>query len=448
MGLLKFAEYSITNEDRRNTTFSDINLELEFKKMHSMKIKSIDLEQYYSQQVTAKSFGKTIYRKLPEAKGAYDKLVKIEKNPAFNQIYIATWERHYPNGTVEILAPESQDTSTLYGIDQLFGGAYAGVLDENNRFKYDEINVDIVYKIICEEKLKKSFIHMVANHSAIKAGVKNLNPNSSYSDDSEFRYFEIPTKQYGMQGNKDHEVDDPRGVREMSQLINSLTQDDLLPDRANELYGLIGNVVSNSLGEYRNALISGDPNEVYKLLGKAFVKALQQNGRSSLGLANAFAANATKDLLSGELKKKIPFSANTLKGIFQAAISSTLNNDAIMRRFAGMGGVETPSYGMLQYFEINGRKYNANELIEIVGDRALIKTYMSDPMIVVNPDGSITSNNPYVQKVSNKNRPEFEGTIIIVQPDGTWKQIKLDTVEKRDSYLNRSNSSSQGTMFL
>ena len=47
MGLLKFAEYTITNEDRRNSVFSDINLESLFKRMHSMNIPNIDLEQYY-----------------------------------------------------------------------------------------------------------------------------------------------------------------------------------------------------------------------------------------------------------------------------------------------------------------------------------------------------------------------------------------------------------------
>ena len=245
MGLLKFAEYTITNEDRRNSVFSDINLESLFKRMHSMNIPNIDLEQYYSQQTTAKSFGKTIYRQLPETKSLYDKLVKIEKNPGFDQVYIATWERHNFDGTTQLLT-ESYDTSTLYGLDQLFGGAYAGELDSNNRFKYSELNIDLVYKIICEENIKNNFIHMMVNHSSIKAGVKNLNPNSSLYDESELRYFEVPTKQYGMQGNKDHEVDDPRGVREMSQLINSLTQDDLMPDAANELYGLIGNVVSSN----------------------------------------------------------------------------------------------------------------------------------------------------------------------------------------------------------
>ena len=65
----------------------------------------------------------------------YDKLVKIEKNPGFDQVYIATWERHNFDGTTQLLT-ESYDTSTLYGLDQLFGGAYAGELDSNNRFKY------------------------------------------------------------------------------------------------------------------------------------------------------------------------------------------------------------------------------------------------------------------------------------------------------------------------
>ena len=446
MGLLKFAEYTITNEDRRNSVFSDISLESLFKRMHSMNIPNIDLEQYYSQQTTAKSFGKTIYRQLPETKSLYDKLVKIEKNPGFDQVYIATWERRNFDGTTQLLT-ESYDTSTLYGLDQLFGGAYAGELDSNNRFKYSELNIDLVYKIICEENIKHNFIHMMVNHSSIKAGVKNLNPNSSLYDESELRYFEVPTKQYGMQGNKDHEVDDPRGVREMSQLINSLTQDDLMPDAANELYGLIGNVVSNALGEYRTALVSNNPNEVYKLLGKAFVKSMAQNGRSSLGLASAFAANATNDLLSGELKRKIPFSANTLKGIFQAAISSTLNNDALMRRFAGMGGVETPSYGMLQYFEINGKKLNANELLRLVGNRDMIKAYMSDPMLITDANGNITSNNPYVIPVTNQNKFGFEDTIIVIRDDGTWEYIKIDTVEKRDYYLNSSGLVSSGRIF-
>lgn len=435
MGLLKFAEYAITNEDRRNSMFSDESLELRFKKMHSIKISTdIDYSSYY------RNYGKEIYRQIPESGAKYDRLVKVVRSQNYPNLYNAFWERHNSDGTITMLTPENYDISTIYGMDWLFGGCYAGEINDNNRFEYTEINIELGTKIICNEGLKSKFIHMVANHSAIKAGVKNLNNNSRYNNEEDFDWFDVSAMSYGLQGNKDHDIDDARGVREMSQLINSLTQDGLLPEQANELYELIGNVVSESLGDYRSAIESGDPSKVYKILGKVFVKSLAQNGNSSLGLANAFAANAANDILKGDLKKKIPFSANTLKGIFQAAISSTLNNDAIMRRFAGMGGVETPSYNVLQYFEINDKKLNANEYLKLVGNRELARQYTQDHMIERSIDGWI-SKNPFVKRIDiNQYRPEFEDTLILIDPVGNISEpIKLDTVEKRDRILNLTN---------
>ncbi len=67
-----------------------------------------------------------------------------------------------------------------------------------------------------------------------------------------------------------------------------------------------------------------------------------------MGLAQSFISLAETKL--EETKYKLPFSARTVKPMFMAAITSALNSSSIKRKYPGLAGVQTPSYGIVQYF--------------------------------------------------------------------------------------------------
>ena len=49
-----------------------------------------------------------------------------------------------------------------------------------------------------DQPLKGAMIHMIANNSAVKEGVGNINPTSAWTDNSELSYMTIDTKHYGI----------------------------------------------------------------------------------------------------------------------------------------------------------------------------------------------------------------------------------------------------------
>lgn len=158
--------------------------------------------------------------------------------------------------------------------------------------------------------------------------------------------------------NPDHEIEDTRGVREMTQMISALVQNGYLMGDVNEIYEMIGSVALDSVRTIIDAVDANDENKIYQIIGEALVKAFDTNQKDVLGLAQSFVAIANRDLANGSYKTRIPFSANTIKGSFQSTITSFLNKDAIRRRFAGLGAIQTPSYGGVQYFMYNGKRLN------------------------------------------------------------------------------------------
>ena len=220
-----------------------------------------------------------------------------------------------------------------------------------------DANNDIVTTIVCEENLKDDFIALAANHSAIKTGVRNLNNSNVFSrnNDDALTYMEVSTVHYGIQMNPDHDIEHS-SVTEMSQMISSLVQSGLKTGEVNEIYEAIGMVALQAIDQLNLAIDRNDQTEIYKTVGEALVKAFSSGSKDVLGLAHAFVAIANKDLANKSYNTRIPYSANTIKASFQATITSFLNKEAIRRKYAGLGGVQTPSFGMIQYHQVGDYK--------------------------------------------------------------------------------------------
>lgn len=427
---LKHAEYTLTNEFRRNGEHTDFSYELLYKKMsslHSDKLGKVDLSKYYGKQSYKNSdeenitCTKDIYR-FNQDMLWYEKLTRIEQNGRNVRAY---WQPYTEDGSK---IPETEyyqdfELNTLYDLDQLFGGAYCAEFDENaNRFKWSELNQDLLTTIVCEEGLKQDFIALAANHSALKVGVKNLNRENpaQYGNNNPLKYFEVSTLCYGIQMNPDHDIEDTHGVREMSQMISALIQGGYLAGEVHEIYRMIGEVALDSVRAVINAVETENQDEIYEIVGNALLKAFDTNQKSVLGLAQSFIAMANKDLANGSFKTRIPFSANTIKGSFQATITSFLNKDAIRRRYAGMGGINTPSHGGIQYFQYNGKNLTWIEFLKAVKGKKNAESLLTD----LSWNG-IQFNNPSIVKTDRKNL-KLNDTIVYRDDLGVAHSIKLN----------------------
>jgi len=429
---LKHAEYTITNEFRRNGEFTEFSFELLYKKMSNIisdKIKNLDLSKYYGKTRRLNEQGDNIVCtrdvfKLNTNTFLHDKLVSIRKE---GNETICTWQSYNDDGTAipGTEFEERRNIQTLYDIDQLLGGAWCEVWDSDlNKFVFSEINQDILATVVAEENLKDCFIALAANQSAMKTGARNVNLKNPavYGNNDPLKYFEISTLHYGIQMNPDHDLEDSHGVREMSQMISALIQSGYLTGDVNEIYQMIGDVALDAVRATINAVESEDQDAIYRIIGEALVKAFDTNQKSVLGLAQSFVAMANRDLANGSFKTRIPFSANTIKGSFQATITSFLNKDAIRRRYAGLGGIQTPSFGGVMYFPYKGKRMTWLEFMKAVGGERNAKIAMTD----LSWNG-VQFNNPTIIPIKNRLSLGLNDTVVYRDAIGNPIVVKLST---------------------
>ena len=421
-GELKFAEYTLTNEMRRLgcevTDFSFENLYKLMSSINDRRISTIDFTRYYNPSNNDPNFSEEGQKTFNEEGEnitfiqhlyrynldllMHQKLLRIGQD---SRGIFAEWQDYNEDGTQfkdtfgEILThKEYLQSNTLYGLDQLFGGAYCEIFDKNlGKFVWSEANLDLLHTIVAEEKLKDDFIALAVNSSAIKTGARNVNDPEilKYGNTSVPKWFEVSTLHYGIQMNPDHEIEDTRGVREMTQMISALVQNGYLMGDVNEIYQMIGSVALDSVKSVIDAVDANDEDKIYQIIGEALVKAFDTNQKDVLGLAQSFVAIANQDLANGTYKTRIPFSANTIKGSFQATITSFLNKDAIRRRFAGLGAIQTPSFGGVQYFMLNGYRLNWVEFCKELNGRKAAEYAVTDYTW-----NGFSFNNKYIVKVN------------------------------------------------
>lgn len=192
-------------------------------------------------------------------------------------------------------------------------------------------------------------IAYVVDKSAIKVGAGNVNEMEAWYGDTKLRYITMRTRYLGVQMNAEHELEDS-DVTEMTQMISALSQNGYYADVVNEIYTDIGAVVAEALAEFKTAV--GDSNKIYKLLGKAFIDSFKNNDRDTIGLAQAFVLKATEALKSENPEYRIPFSAETVSGLFISTVSSMITKKGIRRKYDGFAGVLTPAFNQIQYYNV------------------------------------------------------------------------------------------------
>lgn len=229
----------------------------------------------------------------------------------------------------------------------------------------------------------------------------------------------------------EHELEDS-DVTEMTQMISAISSHGYTSDIANRVYTDIGNVILEALADYDAAIKNDDPKEIYKLLGEAFVKSFENNDRDTLGLAQAFVLKASKALKEGNYEFRLPFSAETVNGIFISTVSSLLTKKGIRRKYEGFAGVLTPSHDMIQYYNIGGTNMMYEQFADKVREMGIQPLYDENGRIIKTAAQRAVENltidgrpNPFLI-LTDPSEVDFEDTVVVFETDDSGKILHIE----------------------
>jgi hypothetical protein len=276
----------------------------------------------------------------------------------------------------------------------------------------------------------------------------------------------LPSQFGGVQLDADHSVEYAE-VTEMTQLISALIQRGYSKDIVRGIYQDIGETIVESVSDFNEALNSSDKNAVYRILGKALLESFAKGDKDAIGLAKTFVSIAQQFLNEENIKFKIPFSAATVYPQFLSVVTSNLVKSGIRRKYSGLISVLVPSHGMIQYFELDGQKYEYSELFDIISKKGVrgyivtesgftpvsdadamqyvakndpnfvsaLESAFNDEQIFMEQNGSmVLTNNPFIQQNVHKTEVTF-GDYVQVYDTTTGEEIyngTVETFEQRD----------------
>ena len=133
-------------------------------------------------------------------------------------------------------------------------------------------------------------------------------------------------------------------IREVSQVISSLSQNNDTSEFAQEVYRNIQTVIQTAMNRYLRYLDSNKIKELSEILSDKFIESIKRSDRDEV-----------TNVLMNTLKDQnidIPFSNQNFYDLFVRQIITTLNDEFITRRYPGLGAVLVPSHGMFQVYDV------------------------------------------------------------------------------------------------
>lgn len=475
--LLKWAVYSLSNMVRRNGIGSNANVESLVRRAYSKslsldQIKSLQLDEIYKNYLKK---NKPIFIK-DQLTLQYKELERIEKVSDYE------YRRVYTNAEPEIIniatasqkIINNQSQVTLYGIDQLFGGAFT-YKKVDNHYEGTEASVDLLATTAIKYDLRDKQIAYLVNKSAMKVGHTNMNNKKAWTEDIPLDTFKIHTRFGGLMMDADHDLDHAE-VTEMSQMISALIEDGHYSEKVEAIYKAIGEIALNNdrVKKYIEAVNNDDKDKLREIVGKSLISTFESGNKDTIGLANAFVRKASRELAENtniDVRTiSIPFSDGTIFGAVMADVTSALSKAGIRRKHPGLASVLNPSHDTAMYYNIGGKnmlwdqaneecktifeqrgftieggilRYNGSEIkaIDINNNpisftswqelaRKAVKFINLIDNTIINDLG-----NPFWDLILPQN-VDFEDTLIIKHPDGNTEEIYVNNWITYDSIRN------------
>jgi len=459
--LLKWAVYALTNDRRRKSLGSNAPAEQLFQKMHNLDLGSvgkIKLEHFYS--TDPNDLGCAIDGRVYTERnyvyyfdyntGKYIRIDSVRTEPGTNNVTLQLSEVSFTGRVLQQLAPVTKTFSSIYDIDQIFGGSFAMQLDPaSNTLVYSDVNNKICSNIVCVHDLKNRYIGYAVQKSGIKNGTRNINLRNvlDAGNQDQLSSFSMSTMFGGVQMDADHELDGDTEVTEMSQMMSALIQGGYLTGEVNEIYSEIGSIVMDSLSKITSLVQGKDYSAVHTVLGKLLIDVFSK-GRDTKGLAQTFLMQAAQVLQKDpHANINIPFSDPTVLGAFTANVVAQINKSGIRRKYAGIASVQVPSRNTMQYYNVGGSqmmfekfaKTIANDpnkqfdVLTYIQNHGTYDTASNQFILTGNINGSPVSEvHPFITELSARNEADMGDTVLLVNATGNVEQVTLDTFENYD----------------
>lgn len=209
----------------------------------------------------------------------------------------------------------------------------------------------------------------------------------------------MSTEFYGLQMDAEHEVEEYSDVSEMTQMISAFIENGFSKDIVDQIYRDIGECALTALQDCLDAFKMPTEQEqrsaISKILGEAYIKSME--GKDTIGLAQAFIQRAQQGLKDLSV---IPVSAASISDSFISTVANLITKRGIRRKYAGFAGVQTPSYNMIQYYNVGKGTGLYRHFAEEVKDRLLAggmsleqftRGYQYDIISAPLKDGDITT---------------------------------------------------------
>lgn len=453
---IKWACFDLSNEARRTSPSNpSYSAERMYQRMHSAPIGAsiIDLDfkrfwgkdSYYSTiegYETKKITTDTDVYWWDDTTDTHWKLISLQNN---NGTVIRIKQQVNENGVT--FGPTKKETikiNSVADIDSLFGGCFNETLVDG-KLKWGDSNVQIVTNILCEMDWRNKITHYCINESAVKVGMWNINDSDSFAEgkSGELDTFEIDASYGGIQMDASHLAEDGQ-VTEMMQTVASLIQNGYRADTVNDIYQTIGEIALDAMSDIFDAREVSDERAIYEILGKAFIKSLSTGEKDSLGLAQAFVTIAEQELINKNIKITLPFSAATIKPKFMSVVTSFTNKSGIRRKYSGLGTVQAPSYGYMQFHDF--------DVVDQFGKRSKIQVdykgaigYLKQTLGIDDPKRALIDQNyalekGLLQKVTSRSDFELEDTIVVkpkfYSGNDVGYRVKIVSWQQLDFYRN------------
>ena len=465
--LLKWAVYALTNMVRRNGFGSNANVESLVRRSYGIplsldQIISLQLDEIYKNYLKK---NKPIFIK-DQLTLQYKELERIEKvsDYEYRRIYTNAEPEVINIATASQMIVNNQPQVTLYGIDQLFGGAFT-YKKVGNYYEGTEASVDLLTETAIEYDLRDKQIAYLVNKSAMKVGHRNINDSKAWTEDIPLDTFTIHTRFGGLMMDADHDLDHAE-VTEMSQMISALIEDGHYPEKVEAIYKAIGEIALNNdrVRKYIEAVNNNDRDKLREIVGKSLISTFESGNKDTIGLANAFVRKASRELAENTSIDtriiSIPFSDGTIFGAVMADVTSALSKAGIRRKHPGLASVLNPSHDMAMYYNIGGKnmlwdqaneecktifeqngftiegkvlKHNGYEIkaIDINNNPVSFTSWQElarKAIKFINPIDNTVINgleNPFWDLISPQN-VDFEDTLIIKHPDGNTEEVYVN----------------------
>jgi hypothetical protein len=146
-------------------------------------------------------------------------------------------------------------------------------------------------------------------------------------------------------------------VTEMSQLVTLLVEKGFCTDLVDDIYNNIATVTTSGLAKF------SDEQKVKNVISQILAEALKGSGSSASITDDFIKLLEAKAKTEGGLLE-LPFSSPSVKNKFATSICAAINTAALRRKYAGLGTVQTPSYGQMMTANLGGYDYTFEQVVD------------------------------------------------------------------------------------